>query len=70
MNLIELKIIQQRIRKNYPFIFIDVIRFKTREDGYSKEVSVYMVLGINLEGQKEVIGFYIRESETSKMLIN
>ena len=46
------------------------IRFKTREDGYSKEVSVYIVLGINLEGRKEVIGFYIGESETSKMLLN
>lgn len=46
------------------------IRFKTREDGYSKEVSVYIVLGINLEGQKEVIGFYICESKTSKMWLN
>ena len=27
-------------------------------------------MGINLEGQKEVIGFYIGESETSKMLLN
>ena len=27
-------------------------------------------MGINLEGQKEVIGFYIGESETSKMWLN
>ena len=58
------------LEKIYHFIFIDGIRFKTREDGYSKEVSVYIVLGINLEGRKEVIGFYIGESETSKMLLN
>ena len=58
------------LEKIYPFIFIDGIRFKTREDGYSKEVSVYIVLGINLEGRKEVIGFYIGEYETSKMLLN
>lgn len=54
------------LAKIYPIVFVDGIRFKTREDGQSKEVSVYIVLGINLDGIKEVVGFYIGESETSK----
>ena len=58
------------LEKVYPFIFIVGIRLKTREDGYSEQLSVYIVLGINLEGRKEVIGFYIGEYETSKMLLN
>ena len=44
----------------------DEIRFKTREEGYSKEISVYIVTGVNMEGHKEVLRFYIDESETSR----
>ena len=56
----------RRLDKTYSMVFIDGIRFKTREEGYSKEVSVYIVMGINMNGMKEVLGYYIGESETSK----
>ena len=56
----------RRLDKMYATIFIDGIRFKTREEGYSKEVSVYVVMGIKMDGIKEVLGYYIGESETSK----
>lgn len=47
-------------------IFIDGIRFKVREESVSKDVSVYVVMGVNLHGQKDVLGYWIGESETSK----
>ena len=59
--------------KMYTFVFIDGIRFKTRQDGYANEVSVYVVLGVNTDGLKEVIGYYINESENEwecQILIN
>lgn len=56
----------RRLSRIYPIVFVDGIRFSTREDGTAKEVTVYIVLGINTFGIKEVIGFYIGESETSK----
>lgn len=52
--------------KMYTFVFIDGIRFKTRQEGYANEVSVYVVLGINTDGHKEVIGYYINESENAR----
>ena len=52
--------------KMYTFVFIDGIRFKTRQEGYAKEVCVYIVLGINMEGHKEVLGYYIDESESAR----
>jgi transposase-like protein len=42
------------LSETYAVVFIDGIRFKIREEGFSKEVSVYIPLGINLEGKKEV----------------
>ena len=40
------------LQKTYAVVFIDGIRFKVREEGLSKEVSVYIPMGINLEGKK------------------
>ena len=54
------------LQKTYAVVFIDGIRFKIREEGVSKEVSVYIPLGIDLEGKKDVLGYWIGESETSK----
>lgn len=50
----------------YPFIFMDAIHYKVREDGQIKSKAAYVVLGVNLEGIKEVIGIWIGESESSK----
>jgi len=50
----------------YPFIFMDAIHYKVREDGRIKSKAAYVVLAINLEGFKEVIGIWIGESESSK----
>lgn len=50
----------------YPFIFMDAIHYKVREDGQIKSKAAYVVLGVNIEGIKEVIGIWIGESESSK----
>ena len=52
--------------KMYTFVFIDGIRFKTRQDGYANEVTVYVVLGVNADGLKEVIGYYINDINESE----
>ncbi|SNT22433.1 Transposase (or an inactivated derivative) [Anaerovirgula multivorans] len=50
----------------YPFIFLDAIHYKVREDGQIKSKAAYVVLGINLEGFKEILGIWIGENESSK----
>ncbi|UWV78839.1 transposase [Mycoplasmopsis felis] len=47
-------------------VFIDGIRFKVKEENRLVEQSVYIVMGYTLEGQKDVLGFWIGESESAK----
>ncbi|HHN8402759.1 TPA: IS256 family transposase [Morganella morganii] len=60
----ELKQWQQRpLEAIYPFIWLDAIHYKIREDGRYVSKAVYTVLALNLEGKKEVLGLYLSESE-------
>ncbi|CEK24670.1 transposase (fragment) [Xenorhabdus nematophila AN6/1] len=59
----ELKQWQQRpLEALYPFIWLDAIHDKIREDGRYVSKVVYTVLALNLEGKKEVLGLYLSES--------
>ena len=50
----------------YPFLYLDAIHYKVREDGHYVSKAFYTVLGINLEGKKEILGLYLNESEGAK----
>ena len=50
----------------YPIIFMDATVLKIRVDRVVKNIAAYIMLGINLEGKKEIIGIWIGENETSK----
>ena len=50
----------------YPIIFIDAIHFSVRDDSFIRKLAAYVVLGINLEGKKEVLSLVIGENESSK----
>ena len=50
----------------YPFLWLDAIHFKVKEDGRYISKAVYCVIGFTMEGQKEVLGMYIGENETSR----
>ncbi|WP_322902137.1 IS256 family transposase [Mycoplasmopsis felis] len=54
------------LEKEYAMVFIDGIRFKVKEENRLVEKSVYIVMGYTLEGQKDVLGFWIGESESAK----
>lgn len=63
----EIKEWQERpLDEVYPFVFIDAVHFSVREDSRVVKKAAYIVLGINSEGYKEVIGIYIGENESSK----
>jgi putative transposase len=47
----------------YPVIFLDAMFFKTRENGKVITKAVYNILGINQDGIKDILGFYVAESE-------
>jgi transposase-like protein len=49
----------------YPLIWLDAMHYKVREDGQVKSKAIYSILGVTLEGQKEVLGIYFGNSESS-----
>ncbi|EMG6529255.1 IS256 family transposase [Providencia rettgeri] len=60
----ELKQWQQRpLDALYPFIWLDAIHYKVKEDGRYVSKAVYTVLALNLEGKKDILGLYLSESE-------
>jgi transposase-like protein len=52
--------------KSYAILYLDALRVKSREEGKSCTKSVYMALGVNFEGKKEVLGLWISENEGAK----
>lgn len=50
----------------YPFVFMDAIHYKVREEGRIKSKAAYVVLGIDLDGFRDILGIWIGESESSK----
>ncbi len=50
----------------YPIVFIDAVHFSVREDNRVVKKAAYIVLGINKDGYKEILGIWIGENESSK----
>lgn len=50
---------------NYPCIMVDVLYLKVREEGRVVSKSCHIALGINEQGNREVLGFLIQEGESS-----
>jgi transposase-like protein len=50
----------------YPIVFMDATVLKIRVDRVVKNIAAYIMLGITLDGKKEILGIWIGENETSK----
>lgn len=63
----ELKAWQQRpLDAVYPFVWLDAVHYKIKDDGRYVNKAVYTVLGLNTEGHKELLGLYLSESEGAR----
>ncbi len=63
----EVKTWQNRPLENmYPVIFLDALMVKMRHDGRVENRAVYVAIGINEEGQKEVLGLWSSANEGAK----
>ena len=49
----------------YPLIWLDAMHYKVRDEGQVKSKAIYSILGVTLDGQKEVLGIYFGNSESS-----
>jgi putative transposase len=50
----------------YPIVYLDAIQFKVRDTGHIRNKAVYLAIGINFEGFKEVLGMWIAQTEGAK----
>ncbi len=50
----------------YPVVFMDAIHFHVRSEGHIIKKAVYIAIGINIEGFKDVLGMWIGENESAK----
>lgn len=50
----------------YPFVFMDCIHYKVREDGRVLSRDAYVVLGVTVEGHKDILSITVGGNKTSK----
>ena len=50
----------------YPIVYLDCIHVKARDGGAVRVKAVYLALGINLSGEKELLGIWIAQTEGAK----
>jgi putative transposase len=50
----------------YPVVFFDALRVKIRDEGMVKNKAVYVALALNPDGEKEVLGLWIEQTEGAK----
>lgn len=62
--LAELKAWRERpLDSHYPIVWLDAIHYKVKENGRYVSKAVYTLLGLNLQGKKEILGIDLSESE-------
>lgn len=54
------------LQRTYAVVFLDAIHYKVKQEGHIVNKAVYMVIGIDFDGCKDVLGMWIGEHETSK----
>ena len=54
----------------YPFIFMDAIHYKVKDNHQYVTKAAYVVLGINMDGNKDILGVWIGEHESSKFWLS
>jgi putative transposase len=50
----------------YPLVFFDALRVKIRDEGMVRNKAVYVALGVRIDGQKEILGLWIEQTEGAK----
>ena len=53
------------LQRMYAYIFVDAAYFNVREDGHVVKKAVYSVIGVNMQGGREVMAMYVSESESA-----
>jgi putative transposase len=63
----EVKAWQSRpLEELYPILYLDALMVKIRDNGHIQNKAIYVAIGVNLEGNKEVLGLWVSQNEGAK----
>ena len=54
------------LEASYPLVFFDALRVKIRDEGLVRNKSVYVALGVQADGTKDILGLWIENTEGAK----
>jgi len=54
----------------YPIVYLDALQFKVRDGGHVRNKAIYVAIGVNLNGLKEVLGLWIAQTEGAKFWLS
>lgn len=57
---------QRPLESVYTVVFLDAIHYHVRSEGQIVKKAVYIAIGVNLDGHKEVLGMWVGENESAK----
>ena len=61
---------QRPLESVYAVVFLDAIHFHVRSEGQIVKKAVYIAIGIDLDGKKDVLGMWVGENESAKYWAN
>ena len=50
----------------YPIVYLDALQFKVRDTGHVRNKAIYVAIGVDMRGMKEVLGLWIEQTEGAK----
>ena len=57
---------QRPLESAYAVVFLDAIHYHVRSEGQIMKKAVYIAIGVNLDGRKDVLGMWVGENESAK----
>ncbi|WP_442859719.1 IS256 family transposase [Anaerovorax sp. IOR16] len=61
---------ERPLEEVYAVVFMDAIHFHVRSEGRIRKKAVYIALGIDMNGRKDVLGMYVGENENAKFWLS
>ena len=57
-----------RLEKLYVILYLDALVVKVKQEGRIANRSIYLAVGVNLQGRKEVLGFWAAQNEGARFV--
>lgn len=61
---------QRPLESIYAVVFLDAIHYRVRSEGQIVKKAVYIAIGIDLDGKKDVLGMWVGENESAKFWVS